>query len=124
MRTEREGGKKRKERNNKELLFTTCSSLEKFQEKQLGRWKLSYLERMRRCSKRDTGTYRQNTPANKRQSLARTVKTPENKGNPGARTVKKHQVINDSQEHVPLKHTSWYTVAMTEQAVSSSSQSH
>lgn len=57
---------------------------------------LSYLERMRRCSKR--------------QSLARTVKT--------------HQEINGSQEHVPLKRTSWYTVAMTEQAVSSSSHSH
>ena len=81
MRTEREGGKKRKERNNKELLFTTCSSLEKFQEKQLGRWKLSYLERMRRCSKR--------------QSLALTVKT--------------HQRINDSREHVPSKHTSKIT---------------
>jgi len=104
MRTEREGGKKRKERNNKELLFTTCSSLENFQEKQLGRWKLSYLERMRRCSKGQsetrtvkthqqndshwhlpskhtskittvTGTYRQNTQANKLQSEACTVKT-------------------------------------------------
>jgi len=77
METQREGGKKRKERNNKELLFTTCSSLEKFQEKQLERWKLSYLERMRRCSKR--------------QSPALTVKT--------------HQQINDSREHVPSKHT-------------------
>jgi len=110
MRTEREGGKKRKERNNKELLFTTCSSLEKFQEKQLGRWKLSYLERMRRCSKRQSlaltvkthqqinDRYRQNTQANKPHSLARTVKTPEKKGNPGARTVKTHQLVYSSDD--------------------------
>jgi hypothetical protein len=93
MRKEREGGKKMKKRTTKNYFLLLVPVLEKFQEKQLGGWKLSYLERrMRRCSKL--------------QSLARTVTTQQQINKSLACTVNTHQQIKDRHWHVLLKHPS------------------